>query len=306
MALSSKQQVELQLLISADTQGAIQAANAFKATGQAADDAQRQAFRAGEALQEAFSPRLITSLDGVRAAVLASGQAINQWASSIQGLKGIGPGTTASITDVGNAMIATAQKGEVSEKQLAAFRAQLDAIRRTSPEVANGLSQLDRSMTGLQIQTQGVGSGFTDMQTAGQAMTASFSASQLAAGNLSAGIFGLGFAFLFAGDQFTKMNVKFLGLFAVLSALQIAFTLFQKAQSESLSTSEKATEVANKQAEALDNLRGELELAAEEVQVTIGASVEVGVSVDEVKLQSVIDDMDDATKKIFNTWREEA
>jgi len=269
--------IEFILSVESQIQGLRDVIEAFENTEKAAQ-------RAGNVLAAGFEPRVIKNVGDFRTALEESASALENYANLTQRQTGLDSVNADILRQVAaayreQAAATTFSSAALAEQGVAlnSVRVQGEAQARAIELARNQALQYSRAAAEMNqvITTQ---SG--NVALMGQAMVASFSASQIAAGNLQQGIFGLGFSFLFL--QKAALTPQFLALTAAFAAAGAALEALTGLFGKSKTAAEEASDAVKEWREALEKLAGAPALAAKEIQGLIDRSQELGVSFEDL------------------------
>ncbi len=223
----AREDIDIRLVITAQVQAAQEAAAALRSVS-------GEAQAAAATVQSAFGPQIATSIGQLRQNILSAVGALGEWASQGSQVTGLNRAQQQAILQVVQAteaeVVANKQSVQALRERAAMLAIVSQSIGGSSGallmQAAAGTNAFSAQLNQLGIEAQKAQRQLSGFEVAGQAMTASFSIAQAAAGNLQSAIFGLGFAFLFASRSFS--DPRFLAMITVLSAVQIALGEFQK------------------------------------------------------------------------------
>ena len=234
--------------------------------------------KAGVSLSEAFAPANLSTIEGMNQRLILGGQALQNYAKSFDETKISAGSAVHEIQQVGIAIEQQARIGGSNVKALDAQIVRLKAITGLGPQMSAQINNVTASLGAMQTVAKSTAgpAGISSITTAGQAMVASFSVGQLAAGNFEQAIFGLGFSALFAAEAFK--NPAFVGLTIAFSALQVAIPKIKGLFGDTATAAEDASETVQKLSDALDEARGKYDLAAEGLSGLSREAQNTGVS----------------------------
>jgi len=218
-------------------------------------------------LQETLNPRFISSINGINSAFVRTGQGIQQYVDAARASNIMTAQNAQGLTNLSQALIATGVAGGITEQTFEVFLQRLSQVQPTGVAAQRAVSGLEQQLRSLQSQFIRVGieenlqKPLTGAQQAGQGLLLSFSLMQAASGNLSAAMFGLGFAVLFTGTAFLNTTTLTVALAAALAA--VALDRFQKDVLDSETALEKANRRIKDYSDAINEARGDNELFAE-------------------------------------------
>jgi hypothetical protein len=235
---------------------------------------------------------------------LRQAEAINQLTLAETKLTGLTQAQVKELQQLAAQMQSTATAAATAGKSIPnadfeKWQRTLQGLNVTNPQLRQSLLQMGSGLAAVQAQSSKVQQQFTGMEIAGQAMTASFSIAQAAAGNLQAAIFGLGFTFLFASRSFG--DPRFLALLAVLSAVQVGLGKLQEAQQRGENVAEQARAANERFNKTLEEMAGFARLSADDLRALHQRAEELGIPFEDLAQRLIEDEKEiDRVDVAFN------
>lgn len=226
------------------------------------------------------------------------------------------------------ALLAIATETEAAAQGAALFGSASVTTGATIADLTTRIAQLASTVGGpiqaelirlsnlLKLNQEVVQKGASAVPVMGQAMVASFSMASVAAGNFQQAIFGLGFSFMFLGEQMA--NPRFLKALAAFSAIQVVIGQFGPIMnalgmgaSKAADSFDELSAASSSYNKVIDEIRGATALAGDSLLKAAKDGQQFGITlkqIQETKLQEMLlssaKDMDTFKQTLNDTGQE--